>query len=207
MSVKRAYTEWSATYDIDRNRTRDLDEQVTRRVLGMLRCNRILEIGCGTGKNTAFLAGIGRSVLALDFSEGMIKRARAKVLHEHVMFAVADISRSWPCESRSVDLIVCDLVLEHVEDLSFVFVEGSRVLADGGMFFVSELHPFRQYLGTKANFRRDGKTTEIQAFVHHLSDFARAARDHGLLLQDFQEWWHEEDSGKPPRLVSFVFAK
>jgi malonyl-CoA O-methyltransferase len=80
-------------------------------------------------------------------------------------------------------------------------------LADNGCFFVSELHPFRQYQGTKANFQRNESTTEIDAFVHHTSDFTRAAFAHGLVLKDFKEWWHEEDAGKPPRLISFMFER
>jgi len=67
-----------------------------------------------------------------------------------VTFAVADLTQPWPCEDQSIDLISCNLVLEHISDLSFIFAEGLRVLRDGGRFFVSELHPFRQYQGTQA---------------------------------------------------------
>lgn len=207
MDIKGAYSEWSSTYDVDRNKTRDLDERVIREVLAHRRFDRTLEIGCGTGKNTAFLAGTGGKVIALDFSEGMIERARRKVSRDGVLFLVADITHPWPCGSASMDLVVCDLVLEHVRDISFVFGEASRVLANGGLFFVSELHPFRQYQGTKANFQRNDGTWEIEAFVHHLSDFTGAAQEHGLSLREFKEWWHKEDSDKPPRIASFVFVK
>ncbi len=72
---------------------------------------------------------------------------------------------------------------------------------------MSELHPFRQYQGTQANFRNEHETVEIDAFVHHLSDFTEAARKNGLSLKSMKEWWHEEDLNKPPRLVSFLFEK
>ena len=207
VKIQEAYTSWAATYDQDRNLTRDLDQIVTREMLGDLRCHSIIEIGCGTGKNTVFLALIGQNVRALDFSEAMIEQAREKLQSDNVTFSVADITKRWPYEDLCADLIVCNLVLEHVGDLSFIFAEGSRVLADGGSFFISELHPFRQYQGTKANFQRGPETTEIQAFVHHLSDFTNAAAAHGLSLKSFKEWWHEEDRDKPPRLVSFMFEK
>src|SRR5512147_174382 len=125
MDIKGAYSEWSSTYDVDRNKTRDLDERVIREVLAHRRFDRTLEIGCGTGKNTAFLAGTGGKVIALDFSEGMIERARRKVSRDGVLFLVADITHPWPCGSASMDLVVCDLVLEHVRDISFVFGEAS----------------------------------------------------------------------------------
>jgi len=207
MNVQEAYSDWSATYDSDRNLTRDLDELVTRMTLESLRCESILEIGCGTGKNTALLARIGKKVHALDFSEGMIARAKAKFSFDNVTFEVADITLPWPCKDRSFDLIACNLVLEHVRDLSFIFAEAARVMIESGQFYISELHPFRQYEGVQAHFKRDDETIEIPAFVHHISDFLDAATRQNLSLVELKEWWHEGDEGKPPRLISLLFTK
>jgi malonyl-CoA O-methyltransferase len=208
MNVQEAYNHWSATYDTVENLTRDLDEQVTRDTLGRLRCRSILEVGCGTGKNTALLAQIGDRVHALDFSERMLQRAREKLGSANVVLSMADITKGWPCAGESADLVVCNLVLEHVEDLSFVFSEAFRSLVDGGRFFVCELHPFLQYQGIVARFHGDRGKVEIEAFVHHLSDFLNAAERNGLGLQECREWWHKEDGeGGPPRLVSFLFEK
>jgi malonyl-CoA O-methyltransferase len=207
MSIKKAYNEWSETYDTDQNLTRDLDQQVTREVLANLHFKSILELGCGTGKNTAFLVGIGTRVRALDFSEGMIEKASDKVKAENVEFSVADLTQKWPCEDRSYDLIVCNLVLEHIEDLSFIFSEAFRVLAEKGKFLINELHPFRQYEGKKARFEKGAGVTEIPAFVHHISDFVSAALINGLNLIKLNESWHEQDQSKPPRIISFLFEK
>src|ERR1044072_3115527 len=206
MKVNEAYTDWSTTYDSDRNLTRDLDHSVTHATLAHLHFDSVLELGCGTGKNTGLLSTIWDRVHALDFSSGMIEKAKAKLNQPNITFEIADINSSWPCQDQSFDLVVCNLVLEHIQDLSFVFSEAARVLRNPGRFFVCELHPFRQYGGTVARFQR-AETTEIHAFVHHLTDFTDAARANGLLLMSLKEWWHEEDAGKPPRLVSFVFEK
>ena len=207
MDVQQAYTDWSDTYDEDRNLTRDLDESVTREMLANLRSNSTLEIGCGTGKNTAFLAQISKHVSAVDFSLSMIEKARRKFLSDNVEFILADISQPWRFTDCSFELIVCNLVLEHIADLSFVFAEAARVLGQNGRFFVSELHPFRQYQGTQANFQRNQEKTEIPAFVHHISEFIDAAEANKLGLAGMKEWWHPEDQNKPPRLVSFMFSK
>lgn len=207
MKVKQAYTEWSSTYDHDRNLTRDLDEEVTCQTLSNLRFKSILEIGCGTGKNTALLARLGKQLLAFDFSEGMIEKAREKLSATNVTFQLADVSRPWPCRDQSVDFISCNLVLEHISNISFVFAEAARVLISGGQLFISELHPFRQYLGTQARFDRDHETKTIDAFVHNVTDFTNAATQNGLSLQSLKEWWHKEDVDKPPRLISFLFTK
>jgi ubiquinone/menaquinone biosynthesis C-methylase UbiE len=206
VKIQAAYSDWSATYDSDRNLTRDLDQIVTKQTLGKLKCESILELGCGTGKNTELLAGIGARLHALDFSSGMIERAKAKLALPNVIFEIADITRRWPCPDESVDLVVCNLVLEHIQDLSFIFSEAVRVLMNGGCFFVCELHPFRQYQGTVARFQRT-ETTEIPAFVHHLTNFTDAAKSTGLSVVSMKEWWHQEDNDKPPRLVSFMFEK
>ena len=206
-SIKEAYDRWSVKYDSDKNLTRDLDRIVTQKTLADLNCNLIAEIGCGTGKNTSFLSQIGSKVRAIDFSQAMLDKAKKKLNSNNVTFSVGDITEKWIFSDRSVDLVTCNLVLEHVQDLSFIFSEANRVLADGGVFFISELHPFKQYLGTKANFETGKKVVEISSFVHHISDFFNAAKNNGFVIKDFQEWWHEADKDKPPRLVSFTFKK
>ena len=207
MNIQNAYNKWSDSYDADSNLTRDLDQQVTRGALGSLHFNSILEIGCGTGKNTGFLAQIGDSVHALDFSQGMIEKAKDKVSTQNVRFSVADITNKWPGNDGEFDLVVCNLVLEHLVDLAFIFSEATRVLQNNGSFFVNELHPFKQYEGSKARFYKDNETTEVDAFVHHISEFTNAATSNGLRLVNLNEYWHNDDKDKPPRLISLMFIK
>ena len=207
MDIQNAYNEWSGSYDSDENLTRDLDRQVTMDLLGNLHFDSILEIGCGTGKNTVFLAQIGSVVNAVDFSQGMIEKAKEKVQADNVHFSLLDITQRWEFEDQFFDLVVCNLVLEHIEDLSFVFTEVARVLSPNGYFFINELHPFRQYDGKKARFTRNEEKIEVDAFIHHVSDFFQAATDNGLTLIKLNEYWHEADQNKLPRIISLLFEK
>jgi ubiquinone/menaquinone biosynthesis C-methylase UbiE len=207
MDIQNAYNEWSGIYDSNRNFTRDLDAQVTRKTLAGKRFQSTLELGCGTGKNTVFLAGISERLHALDFSEGMIQKAREKVKSDNVRFEMADLTQRWNCDDSAYDLIASNLVLEHIADLSHIFSEAARTLTPGGIFLINELHPFKQYGGTKARFERGAETVEVDVFVHHISEFINTAQSCGLKLLKFSEYWHAEDAGKPPRLVSFVFGK
>ena len=207
MDIRSAYNEWSGTYDSDENLTGDLDGQVTQKQLGDRHFDSILEIGCGTGKNTAFLTQIGTKVRAVDFSQGMIEKAKEKVMAENGRFSMMDITQPWEFKDQSFDLTVCNLVLEHIENLSFVFAEAARTLRPTGRFFVDELHPFRQYAGKKARFTRNEETLEVQAFVHNISDFFRAGKDTGLALITLDEYWQAADQNKLPRILSLTFER
>jgi ubiquinone/menaquinone biosynthesis C-methylase UbiE len=207
MNINDAYDNWAETYDSDRNLTRDLDETATRVLLRSEQYASGLELGCGTGKNTNLLSGRCERLLALDLSPGMLQRARQKFHPANVLFAIGDVTKPWPCATNTFELAVCNLILEHVEDLNFIFAEAGRVLKPGGRLYVSELHPFRQYQGTVARFERGSETIKIAAFVHHVSDFIEAATTSGLSVLYLKEWWHETDQGKPPRLLTFMFEK
>lgn len=207
MNIQEAYDSWSHTYDTNRNLTRDLDQAVTKRIVMGLNSHTIVEIGCGTGKNTLWLSQIAECVHAIDASVAMLEKAKAKVNSTNVTFTIGDIRKPWLCNNASADLITCNLVLEHIQDLSFIFAEASRILVKEGFFFISELHPFRQYQGTRANFQNNQETIEITAFTHHISEFISVAKGYNFSLEDFQEWWHETDQDKPPRLATFLFMK
>jgi malonyl-CoA O-methyltransferase len=205
-NIARSYDDWADTYDSQRNLTRDLDCEVTRTELAEIRCDTILEIGCGTGKNTGFLSSIGERICALDFSRKMLSKARKRPGLGNVTFALADLRNRWPCGEQSADLVVCNLVLEHVDDLQPIFSESCRSLVKGGRLFICELHPIRQHRGARANFQSKEGKREIDAYVHDISDYLDTATERGFELERLGEWRHEEDKGEPPRLVSFLFT-
>ena len=207
MDIQNAYNEWSGTYDTDENLTRDLDQRIMLELFSNLQFDSILEVGCGTGKNTAFLAQIGSVIHAVDFSRGMLEKAKQKVQAENVHFSWLDITQPWKFEDQFFDLVVCNLVLEHIQGLAFVFGEAARVLQTNGYLFINELHPFRQYEGKKARFLRNEQEIEVDAFVHHTSDFFQAATQHKLILSKLHEYWHESDGNKLPRIISLLFEK
>jgi ubiquinone/menaquinone biosynthesis C-methylase UbiE len=207
VNIREAYNIWSKTYESSTNRTRDLDQQLMQESLKDKNFNSVLEIGCGTGKNTALLSMISRQVLAIDFSEEMLRIASSKADNENVEFKLADVMQKWPVADNSIDLVCSNLVLEHLESLSFAFSEASRVLKGEGCYFVSELHPFRQYQGTQAHFELDGTTTNVQAFLHNISDYLESAAESKLSLLELKEWWHPEDCKQIPRILSLMFSK
>ncbi len=206
MNIKSAYNNWSDSYDKDDNFTRDIDELVTNRRFGKLQFKTILELGCGTGKNTVMFSQIANKVFAVDFSEEMIKKSKEKIKADNVTFLKSDIAKKWPVVGP-VNLITCNLILEHIENLNFIFTEAYQLLCKEGKFYISELHPFRQYIGKKANFIKDGVTIEIPSYLHSISDFINAAFENNFKLIKLEEWNHKQDRNGLPRLITFLFEK
>jgi ubiquinone/menaquinone biosynthesis C-methylase UbiE len=208
--VADAYDRWSRQYDDDQNATRDLDAFVLRQAPLHLAGARVLEVGCGTGKNSAWLVTQARELVALDFSPGMLDVARRRVSSSRARFVEHDVTRPWPVESGSIDVVVGNLVLEHVRDLAPVFAEAARVLRAGGQFFCCELHPYRQLRGGQAHFvdRRTEETVQVAAYRHTVSEYVTEALNTGFVLRALSEWLEPDaEPVAPPRLLSLLLER
>lgn len=210
--IAAAYNEWAEIYDTNQNRTRDLAGEVLRQVDLDLAGRNVIEVGCGTGRNTEWLVRPGagsNNIVALDFSEAMLARARARVPDPRVRFLEHDVRTSWPVADASADVIITMLVLEHVEHLEAVFAEAARTLRTGGEMFICELHPARQLLGKQARFTnaKTGEQTLVTAFLHETADYLKAALSSGFELVNRDEWSDvDSPAGDPPRLLSLNFC-
>ncbi|MEZ4587954.1 MAG: class I SAM-dependent methyltransferase [Gemmatimonadales bacterium] len=205
-----AYDRWSAQYDSDRNPTRDLDARVLRDTPLPLDGARVVELGAGTGKNSVWLAERAAQVIALDLSPGMQRVARERSGSLPVRQVRHDVRAGWPIRTGTADLVVSNLVLEHVEDLTPVFQEAARALAVGGELFLSELHPARQLRGGQAHFTdgRTGETVRVEAFRHSVSDYVNGGIGAGLRLLGLGEWLEPDaPADLAPRLLTLRFAK
>ena len=207
MSIEKAYNNWASLYDTNQNKTRDLDQKITKEVLSKYSFQSVVELGCGTGKNTRWLLEQSEQIIGLDFSQEMLNKAKAKIVSDKVSFLKTDLNKDWNLASNYADLITSSLTLEHIADLDAIFTKVYNVLKKDGLFFISELHPFKQYVGSKAKFENDIGLTELETYTHHISDYIKAAEKNQLGLVEVNEWFDEEGSQSIPRLISFVFRK
>ena len=189
-AVAAAYDEWAETYDTDLNRTRELAANVLREIDISIAGRELIEVGCGTGHNTAWLAESAAGIVALDFSEGMLRQAKSRVPDSRVRFIQHDVRIPWPVANASADLLIAMLVLEHVEHLGPFFAEAARTLRSGGELFLCELHPTRQLLGKQAEFTnaKTGELHRVQAFLHKTEDYIHAGDSFGFELVNMGEW-------------------
>lgn len=207
MNIAEDYNAWAVSYDAVVNKTRDLEARALREMLGSFSFQNILEAGCGTGKNTPFLIERGEKILSVDFSHEMLQQARQKITSSKVEFKQLDLTQRWPFQSGNFDLVSFSLVLEHIQDLRTTFQQAYEVLRTGGRLYIGELHPFKQYAGSKARFETaPGETRVLQCFTHHTSEYFKAATQAGFVCEQLQEWF-DADIQATPRVLTIVFRK
>jgi ubiquinone/menaquinone biosynthesis C-methylase UbiE len=207
MDNQQAYNAWAGNYDVVVNKTRDLEAAALRKMLSETDFEKVLEIGCGTGKNTEWLSGKANHVTGADFSEEMLARAKEKITSENVKLVRIDIREKWNFSAVQFDLVTCSLALEHIENIDFVFEQANSVLKKDGLFYVGELHPFKQYQGSKARFDTNDGVFELECFVHHISDFFAAGKNNKFECSEIMEWFDENDETAVPRLLTMIFRK
>ena len=207
MDTQQSYNIWAQQYDTNNNKTRDLEATALRHTLSAIAFDNCLEIGCGTGKNTVWFTERAKTVTAVDLSEEMLARAKEKVNGDHVTFIQANITNPWNFVDKQYDLVSFSLVLEHIENLEPIFNEVARALQPGGYVYVGELHPFKQYTGSKARFDTGSGVQVVPCFNHNLSDFVQAAKKCGLQLADIEEYFDEGNRASIPRILSILFKK
>lgn len=204
MSIEKAYDGWAAQYDTNDNSTRDLDKKATMETLSEYNFRNVIELGCGTGKNTEFLLKKAKKVIGLDFSQEMLDIAKQKFNNDNILFKKTDLNDNWPVDDASADLITSSLTLEHIADLDHIFKQAYDKLQTNGIFFICELHPYKQYTGSKAKYETENGTMELEVYTHHITEYLGCANGIGFEMIELGEWFDDEDI---PRLVSFVFKK
>lgn len=171
-----------------------------------MKFEKAIELGGGTGKNTAWLAERAKRLISVDLSPEMQSAAQRKVSAPNVDFRIGDIRNEWDF-SEACDLITCSLILEHVEDLGHVFEQAAKTLEPGGRLYICELHPFKQYSGSKARFETGTGLKMLECFQHHVTDYTDAATSNGFGIERIDEWFDGGDRNAIPRLISLVFLR
>lgn len=131
------------------------------------RWRRVLDLGCGTGKQTVLLAPLAEEVWAMDISAESVCQAQGRCARaglRNVRFLQQSII-TLPVEDGSVEAIFSyGDVISHVHDgYGQVFAECARVLVPGGLLA----------------FEVDGKW-ELDMLLHNPAERARARAARGV---------------------------
>jgi ubiquinone/menaquinone biosynthesis C-methylase UbiE len=103
----------------------------------------VLDLGCGNGRNSIYLAKEGMNIIGIDFSRGLIKIAQNKMEWKEVAHRVnlmeGDIG-SLPLKNESVDAVLYIATLHHLptpQERLQSLIEVKRCLKPGGSALIS----------------------------------------------------------------------
>jgi SAM-dependent methyltransferase len=99
----------------------------------------ILDLGCGTGRITEFMAADFDEVIGMDISNRMIAEGRERLKGKDNVRLMETDGQSVPIISNSVDFVFSYLVFQHIKTREMVersFKDIHRVLKRGGLFKV-----------------------------------------------------------------------
>jgi SAM-dependent methyltransferase len=151
-----------------------------------------LDLGCGEGRLSRVLAARGHRVVGVEASPTLVDAARdaAPDIDVHVADA-GDL----PLDDGAADLVVASMVLMNLDDLDGAMREVARVLAPGGRFVASIVHPFNspkaghyfQALAYPEERVRGGLSMTFHDVHRPLAAYALALEHAGLLIEAIRE--------------------
>jgi SAM-dependent methyltransferase len=162
---------------------------------------KILELGCGQGRDTIYLAENGMEVTGLDYSEtGLCQvkdKAAQKGVEGSIVLKVGDARKGLPFEDGSFDGCFSHMffTMQFPEkELFFIFSEVLRVLKPGGLNIYSVRNVNDPHFGMGMHHGEDMWQNPLGFIVHFFSEdkVRRLAKGYDLL------WIKEFDDPSPP---------
>ena len=157
-TIRRHWTDRAATYDDDTHHGIHSEAQrqawltLIQRWTGAAPIDA-LDVGCGTAFLALHLAKLGHRVVAVDGTEAMLARARAKASQAGLAidFRLADVAEV-PSAPASFDLVIERCVLWTLPDPATALADWARVVRPGGRLVLIERVGRTRVLGSRAGY-------------------------------------------------------
>jgi ubiquinone/menaquinone biosynthesis C-methylase UbiE len=210
--IASAYDEIAEWYDawVNDSIADDPYFQEVRALMGEVAGQRICDLACGQGRAARYLAEQGARVVGIDLSGKLLEIARR---HEAdrplgIGYYQADARMLSIVGDGAFDGVICHMALMDIADLVPTLQSVARVLAPGGWFVFSVLHPCYntarsgemaapegpgRFVGAyfaEGWWRSDSRTGppgKVGAYHRTLSSYLNALIDAGLVLERMRE--------------------
>jgi ubiquinone/menaquinone biosynthesis C-methylase UbiE len=126
-----------------------LEMPVTLKLLGNVKGKNILDAGAGPGLYARLLTDKGAKVKGIDISPKLLEIARKEA--PEVRFTQNSVEKL-PFKDKEFDIVLCTLVLGHLDNWNKAFKEIFRVLKSGGLFIFSVYNPIGELAKSKKWF-------------------------------------------------------
>lgn len=164
----------------------------------------VLDAGCGSGIYAREMANRGASVIGIDISSTMIEIAASETPKDlPITYQVGNLYQL-DLKSSSIDLIICNYVLENIQNIDEVFSEFNRVLKNDGVCIYSISHPIRamakreevngdeiwkleDYYDRGIRISDFGQGMKIKKYKRTISDYMNACIKAGFNINQFCE--------------------
>lgn len=144
---------------------------------------RILDIAAGTGTSSVALAKSGATVVALDFSSGMIAEGRRR--HPEIEFVEANAEKL-PFGDDEFDAVTISFGLRNVTHPQVALAEMFRVLKPGGRLVVCEFSKPPQTVV------RAGYQAYLRFFMPAVATLASTNKEAYSYLRESIEAWPDQ---------------
>jgi SAM-dependent methyltransferase len=172
------------------------DRPAVLELVGDVAGKRILDAGCGPGLYAEELLARGAELVGIDASAAMVELARAR-LGDRARVLQADLGERLPFADASFDLVVCALVIHHVDDREACLREFFRVLEPAGRAVISTQHPTADWLRKGGSYfeakheedvwHRGEREFTVQFWREPLTAFCDAIARAGFLIERLVE--------------------
>jgi ubiquinone/menaquinone biosynthesis C-methylase UbiE len=159
---------------------------------GQIKNLRGVEMGCGKGRNSIWLAKQGANMTAFDFSSIAIdeaqKRAVVASVENNIQFVVQDATKIWPFENGSFDFAIdcfASTDIESIDGRSFARDEFLRVLKPGGYLLVYTLSIDDEF---HKEMLEKSPAHEKNTFLHPASGKFEKIFDRAELMDFYKKW-------------------
>lgn len=189
IEVVQGYDRWASTYEGEPNPLIMLEEPTTLELVGDVRGQRALDLGCGAGRYCALLAERGAAVVGLDPSSGMLERAKRKITPARCFELRQGMLETAHFPDEHFDLAVSALTLSHLPELEPTMSEIVRVLKQGGRLVISDIHPYWPVSGHDYTefYDETGQEYRIPEYPHLVEEYWRLFGRLGMRLEDIRE--------------------
>lgn len=163
------------------------------RLLELQPGERILEIACGNGEFARRMRELGATVLATDFSEHMLERARSHGGDVDYRLADAtDVDQLLALgESGSFDAVVSNMAIMDMTSIDPMVAASAQLLKPMGRFVFSTLHPSFNSGDVRPMVELDPHGGVTEVYSVKVVGYGRAFPNTGVALPDqpVQQWY------------------
>lgn len=142
--------------------------------IGKGKGKKLLDIGCGAGRNSILAAIRGYEVTGIDQEKNVIDlardRARQYGMENNCKFITNDLFETQKIKQNFFDVVICSEVIEHIDDPGKIVQVSYNSLKAGGLAVFTTPHSLKQWT-VLDDYGDHKKRFEIDEIIKYFSKF------------------------------------